>query len=113
MRASICDCNLLHFADADIERVVQDVDQHVAAALEGGHDGVTPARCFSRSSGWRSSDAGLAAPQALALRARGDHVVQRLEPALGGRVDDLGIGEDVHQRLEVPVAGAGALISDV
>ena len=37
-RASSCAADLLQLADAHVERVVQHVDQHVAAALEGGDD---------------------------------------------------------------------------
>ena len=67
--------------------------------------GATPARCFTRSSVWRSSDAGLAAPHRL-LPARAAAIAsrKRREAAVGRRVQDLRVVEHVDQRLQVAVA---------
>ena len=103
--ASSCAADLLQLADAHVERVIQHVDQHVAAAFERGDGGRDAAFCFSRSITWRSSDAGLAAPHLPPpLRASIEDVLERLEPGVGGGVEHLGVEEEVHQRLEVRVA---------
>ena len=73
---------------------------------------LTPLACFSCSAAMRSSEAGLATPQrprlslAWAMTSFND-----LERPVDARVDDLGIREDVHQRLEVAI-GVGRLAEE-
>ena len=96
---------LLQLADAEVQRVVQDADQQVTAALErrdDRRDARALLHALERLAFERRRVGG--APPALARARGGDGVAQCLEAAVGRRVEDLRVVEHVDQGLQVAVA---------
>ena len=100
--------DFLQLANPHVEGVVQHVDQHVAASLERRHHRrhlrplLDPLHrlALERRRVRR-------APSPLAGARVVEHLLQRLELGVRRSVEHLGVVEDIHDRLEVAVAGRG------